>query len=468
MRYSSSLSVLLLLPGGALTADCALAQAVQDSTYRYLYDANGNLTQVTDPLNRVTRSSFDALNRRSNVTDPALGVVRYNLNALDQLTLVSDQRSNATSYTYDGLDNLLRTSSPDSGLASASYDEAGNLLTRTDANGQRTAYAYDVLDRLVRITHADGSVTAYSYDQGANGTGRLTGMDDSSGSTRFSYDLNGRLTTDIRIIAGQTSATAYRYDAAGRLSGMTYPSGRSIDYTRDGAGRISRIMTTRDGATRTLVSEVRHQPFGPVQSFTFGNGQAYHRSHDLDGRISAYTLGTEAQLITYDPASRITASAGTVNPAAATNFGYDVLDRLTDFLQGGSGTSFSYDAVGNRTSQVIGNATTTYQYPAASNRLAKVTDAQVRDLVSDANGSTLNDGVNQFDYDARGRMRSATSAAGTVQYQVNALGQRVQKLGADRSTLFQYDQAGKLIGETSGQSLIEYVYLDDLPVAMLR
>jgi YD repeat-containing protein len=36
---------------------------------KYAYDANGNLTAMTDPLNRVTTQSFDALNGRVTVAE---------------------------------------------------------------------------------------------------------------------------------------------------------------------------------------------------------------------------------------------------------------------------------------------------------------------------------------------------------------------------------------------------------------
>ncbi|MFO1351160.1 MAG: hypothetical protein U1F68_11020 [Gammaproteobacteria bacterium] len=61
---------------------------------------------------------------------------------------------------------------------------------------------------------------------------------------------------------------------------------REIDYTRDGLGRIQSIVTTANGETKTLVSNVTYQPFGGVNGFTFGNGQAYARTFDRDGRIN--------------------------------------------------------------------------------------------------------------------------------------------------------------------------------------
>ena len=69
-------------------------------------------------------------------------------------------------------------------------------------------------------------------------------------------------------------------------------------------------------------------------------------------------------------------------------------------------------------------------------------------------------------------MVSANTAIGLVQYQINALGQRVQKsvpAGANSiSTLYHYDQSGKLIAEATGTAGVDYVYLDDIPVAVLK
>jgi len=92
---------------------------------------------------------------------------------------------------------------------------------------------------------------------------------------------------------------------------------------------------------------------------------------------------------------------------------------------------YSYDAVGNRLSKTVGAATDTYTYSATSNQLASITPASgpVRDFQFDANGSTVNDAVNGYAYDARGRLVQATSSAGTSTFQVNALGQRVQNPG---------------------------------------
>lgn len=237
---------------------------------------------------------------------------------------------------------------------------------------------------------------------------------------------------------------------------------------RDGVGRISQITTTLAGVTQPLVTQVTYQPFGPAQTITFGNNQTYQRAYDLDGRISSYTLNGQAQAVSYDAANRITAINDASTAANNSSYGYDVLDRLTSALKPNGSLSYAYDAVGNRTSQVNGAAATSYGYGVASNRLTQVSGSQTHSIGTDANGSIVNNGASQFGYDARGRMVSATTAIGLVQYLINGLGQRVQKITPTDTTVFHYDLGGKLIGENTGAAAMDYVYLDDTPVAVLK
>jgi YD repeat-containing protein len=459
-----------LMAGGVLWILAGSANAqTQNTTTSFQYDVYGNLTQVTDPLGHVTKFGYDALNRRTTITDAALGVTRNTYDGLDQLTGVTDPRNVATGYTVDGLGNLVQTVSADTGTTSNTYDVAGSVKTRIDAKGQTTGFQYDGLNRVTSISYADGSSVTYQYDQGTNGIGRLTQITDAGGSIAYSYDQHGRLLNETRTIGGIAYTTAYRYDSAGRLAGMTYPNGRSIDYVRDAMGRISQITSTKDSIIQPLVTSVLYQPFGPPQAVTFANGQVYQRTFDLDGRIASFTQGAQVQAITYDAASRITGIVDPTSPASGNSYGYDLLDRLTSYITPAVGLGYSYDAVGNRTQKTTNGVVTGYSYGATSNRL---TQAGPQTITTDGNGSITNNSRAQFAYDARGRMMTAVSGGVQVQYRINALGQRVQKITPTDSTVFHYDLAGKLISETTtiGNVVtnIDYVYLGDLPVAVLK
>ncbi len=443
----------------------------QSQTTEYGYDAQGNVTSVKDPLNKITANAYDALNRLAQVTDPANGITAYGYNGLDALTSVSDPRSLVTGYTVDGLGNLAQQVSPDTGTTTSSYDAAGNLLTQMDAKGQTTSYAYDALNRVTSITFHDGSKQTYAYDQGANGLGRLTGITELNPAQQvtstiaYAYDPHGRVTSETRTIGGVAYATGYSYDAAGRMSGMSYPSGRTVAYAFDALGRVSQVSTTKDSQTQVVAQNVQYHPFGGAKSWTLGNGQIQARSIDLDGRIASYTLGATSYAIGFDAASRITS-------IGANSYGYDALDRLTSAILPSSNFAYSYDGVGNRLTKITGAATDNYTYSATSNRISSLTPASgpLRNFTFDPNGSTTNDGLNTYAYDTRGRMVQATSAIGATAYQVNALGQRIRRTNSQGDRVFHYDTRGRLIAETdpAGALKREYLYLGDIPVGVVQ
>ena len=452
-------------------------------TTQYAYDNQGNLTSVDGPLAGtvdLTVNAYDALNRLRQVTDPNNGVTRYAYNGVDQVVSVADPRGLATTYNYDGLANLNLQVSPDTGTTTNTYDAAGNLLTQTDAKGQVTAYAYDSLNRVTVIGFADGSVQAYGYDTGANGIGRLSTITELNPSQQitnaltYAYDLHARTISETRMVNGVTYTLAYAYDSFGRLTGMTYPSGRSVAYSLDALGRISQVSTTPPASAEVQVvaSDIVYQPFGGVRGFTFGNGQTYARGFDLDGRVSTYSLAARAFAIGYDAAGRVGFITDSANPADTNTYSYDALDRLIGATLPNTPIAYTYDAVGNRTSKTVGSSTDTYAYSATSNRLSSITvqSGAARSFVFDANGSTTSDGANQYVYDSRGRMVESTGALGATHYHLNALGQRVRKTNATDDRVFLYDTRGRLIAETDpgGGLMREYLYLHDIPLAVIQ
>ena len=314
------------------------------------YDANGNLTKMTDGLGHATVQQYDALNRLIQQKQPhpttantQLGTIVNQYNAIDQLTAVTDPRNLTTSYSPNAYGEVLTLTSPDTGATSNSYDNAGNLKTKTDAKGQLTSYSYDALNRLTQAVYAGGQTITYSYDQGSNGAGRLTGIIDSTGSTAYSYDNRGRVVSEARTINTLIYTTTYAYNSAGQLSGVAYPTGLVLSYTRDSLGRVNQISSTKNNQTQILASNITYQPFGGVKSFSFGNGSTYTRSFDSDNRLTSYSLGTQTININYDLASRIIAATNAANSSDTKTYAYDNLDRLTGFIAPTTNQGYGYD-----------------------------------------------------------------------------------------------------------------------------
>lgn len=365
----------------------------------------------------------------------------------------------------------------------------------------KTSYSYDALGRVLQARYADGTATTYQYDQGANGIGHLTKLTDSAGVTTWTYDQKGRVATKTQQTGGRSFVTRMSYDNAGRLASLQYPSGKTISYSYDAAGRVSGISLGR----KWLISNITYRPFGPVQSWKQGNGANVTRAYDMDGQLTGITVsGIGAINYTYDAAGHITATTETGQPNQA--YAYDALDRLTHYNAGGVITAYSYDADGNRLG-VANSASTakdTYNYTPANNRLMSVvstettTDKKGRPQTKtdtdtftyDAVGNTLSDGENVYAYDARGRMSGAGFNLANfrdqrrpendrrkprlgVKYDINGLGQRVAKHGAfihpQGHVYYVYDEASHLIGEydARGNVIEETVYLGNLPIAVL-
>jgi RHS repeat-associated protein len=455
----------------------------------YAYDNQGNLTTILDPLGHTTSNVYDALNRLIKVIDPAAsgsgsgGNTQYAYDGLDQLAQVTDPRSLATGYTIDGLGNLTTQVSPDTGTTSATFDTAGNTITRTDARGAGATFTFDGLNRMTQAAYGAvpgglgyQSTRTYSYDQGSFGKGRLTGFSDTinSSTVAYTYDQKGRITRESRYVPqyGQTFVTMYSYDSFGRLSSMTYPSGRVINYTRDGLGRISQITTLAPGGSiQTVVSGVTYQPFGPTKGWTFGNGATFSRSFDLDGRISGYSLANLSRSLSYDAASRITAYAHN-NAIYNQSFGYDNLNRVTSWATASTNQSYGYDMNGNRTSITYGANTYTYSYPSTSNRLMSVTGPTPQTYQYDAAGNVTSDGSRSYMFYGSGAMGSAVTAQDYFWYLPDAVQQRVsgESIYTSDGALFVRNKDGRLIAENplywNTSAVTEYIYLNDIPVAV--
>jgi RHS repeat-associated protein len=96
--------------------------------------------------------------------------------------------------------------------------------------------------------------------------------------------------------------------------------------------------------------------------------------------------------------------------------------------------------VGNRSSLAVGSTTSNYTYASNANRITAITNTV-----------------------------TPPSAPVTGSYLTNAFHQRVQKVVGSTTTQFVHDQAGHLIAEANGSGTVqkEYIWLDDLPVAMV-
>jgi RHS repeat-associated protein len=416
-----------------------------DTTYtQYTYDQRGNPTALKDPNDNVKGFAYDAFNRPVTMTTQPLSTsISYGYDTQDNLTSVTDPNNNQTQYSFDDFGRINKIISPDTGTTIYSYDKAGNMIQKVDANGTTVNYSYDALNRVTSIdfstdTNSSQKIT-YTYDSTSvtNGIGRLTGRTDPSGVYTFGYDTRGNMTTETETIAGASYTTTYAYNANNTLTSITYPSLRTVTYSLDQDQRISAVSATINGTPASLASSISYLPFGGITFLTYGNNQTLTQAYDNQYRISSIAVGSLFSLLySYDADGNITSILDQINPTATGpletpgTYTYDSGSNKLGSIAGSSPATFNFDDNGNITSTSQNNRTYGYDF---LNRLITVSDT----------GST---------------------------YTYNALNQRVSKTTPAGTKIFHYDVQGHLIAETNaaGQTLVEYIYIGDKLLAMIR
>lgn len=452
----------------------------------YTYDANGNMDVVTDALSRGTDNAYDPLDRLAQTIQDVGGIAamtQFQYDANDNLTRVIDPKGLNTDYTYNAFGDLTELTSPDTGVTSYTYDNAGNRASQTDARAKVQSYTYDALSRLTKVT---GPTRTFTYDNNNTSVcltnerfakGRLSGLSDPSGSTKYCYNRFGDLTSKVQTTNGVVFTTRYGYDTAGRLASQTYPDGAVLDAVRDTEGRITELGVTPSGGARQIVlTGATYAPFGPATSWAYGNGRTLLRSLNQNYQpLAIHDAGTGGLSLAFgfDAVGNLNLLQDGTQASNLAQYGYDALNRLTQTRDGPTGTpieTYGYDATGNRTSALQAGVTTSYTYPAGSHRLSQV-GAVARTY--DASGNTTKIGANarQFVYDNSGRMTQVKAGSTvTQQYAYNAKGEQVRAYLDTANAYFVYDEAGHLLGEydAAGAPKQQMLWFGDLPVGVLQ
>jgi RHS repeat-associated protein len=457
-------------------------------THRYAYDLNDNVTKLTNARSQATVAAFDPLDRLIRVTDPLTHKSQAVYDKQDNVTARVDGRNVRTTMVRNGFGEVIRETSPDRGVTVYRYDPAGDLIETTDGRGQTIAFDRDILGRLTakRPTGQPAQNVTYTYDSVR--TGSLSAIADASGTTTYGYDHRGNVTSKAVAIAGAFAASiGYAYDRADRIVQVTYPSGKIVDYARDGLGRVSGVTlkTNAASAPQTLALAMVYEPFGPLKSFTYGNGLRLAQDWGTDRRLYEKSVKTATGAVRWargyrydddDNLEEITDLAAT--PTTSTLYAYDADSRLTR-ATGNFGTikreDYFYDANDNRTKleqrtdpvSVTPSNTAISAIAAGKNRLASVTDSSgVRQLSYDGRGNISGELRNLVPvlttYDPYGRLASYSSAGfNAFAMLYSGSDERVQVTVGTTPRRFVHDESGRLIGEygATGTVYAEHVWL---------
>jgi RHS repeat-associated protein len=343
--------------------EVATQQSPTGGLTMYSYDLMGNETSVVDPDGHTISYSYDADNRELTETwmnpsgGSALNVITYVYDADGELTKVSD--NNATySYGYNPAGE--ETSQVDSGTAGLptvtltySYDPDANRTSMSDSLGGVVSYTYDARDRLTSMTLSGSGISAEGVTFGYDAAGNMTGL------TRYSN------LAETAVVA----STTYAYDPAEQLTGITDKSSGgttlvSHGYTYDSGGRVSqevRVWNSGSSVDTLTYSYTNNDQLTGVShsNSSFSNESfTYDANGNETGTGFTTTTGNEQ---TASPGYSYTFDAnGNMITATQTSTGdkwtysYDFRNRLTSAVEKSSGgttleqVTFTYDALDNR------------------------------------------------------------------------------------------------------------------------
>ena len=328
----------------------------------------------------------------------------------------------------------------------------------------------------------------WNYDETgaafANGIGRLTSASFPGGNAQWVYDALGRITVLRQTLSGHTTlSAALAYTGSGQVNQITYPSGWVIKWTyANGRATDIGLAQSSSSGLQPLLSQIVSTADGNVLSWNWAMSSGPYpntRSFDTNARMVRYPVGGVVRDLSYDDADRITRydyhqiATGAAVPGMAMQFGYDADGRLSSASSPVFSETLEYDANGNwSTTAMQAYAKVANSIDPASNRL-QAAAYPTRLYNWDAAGNGTTPAMGSAWYNSAGLLDTVSNSAGITHYLYNGARQRVAKLGAVLASggrQFFYDPAGHLLGEydLNGQAVMEIVWLDDMPVAVLK
>jgi RHS repeat-associated protein len=509
-----------LMTTDGLGAVAKLTDALGNAT-QYQYDANENVTQVTDPDGHVATSTYDSNgNMLTHVVDPGSSphlnlTTTYTYDAANNVLTETDPRGIVTQYTYDTptTGNLIKkvenyvnggpTNSDTNVTTTYTYDSFGELLTQTDPLGIVTQYTYDSQgDVLTTIANYKNGVlpdsqtnveTSATYDVLGE---RLTATNPLGIVTQYSYDILGHL---LQTVANYRSGvnpdsqtnvkTMEGYDPLGRQVTETNPLGVVTLTTYDKDGRV--VSTTanyinggaHDTQTNVVVSTETYDAAGNTLTATDAKGNVTVTVYDLDNRAVQVTVEDNASpphllqnsKTVYDPAG-FTSETDTLsldgNNTMLTKetFTYDAAGRQatrTDpaALSGSCGvlctsnvTTTTYDADGNATDSKETNAA--LASPGIVTESTATFDHLNRPLTKTEQANTSSAQTTSYTYDAAGRTLTMTDpATQTTTTAYDALGRVLTVTHPDTTQdTYTYDAAGEQLTQANSAGTTTTTY----------
>ncbi len=434
-----------------------LDAATSDTVYRFSYDQNRRLIEVTDRSGRVTQLQRNDAGIVTAVVTPDGGQTGFTLDDSGNPTGITDQAGRQTQFGYTGGGLLTGVTDPNHNSLQYGYDGDGLVQQRSDAGGGTIAWARS--GSSLSLSTSLSRTTAFDVVPLATG-----------GSQQVST-IPGGFTFQSSV------------DAAGKAVTRA-PDGTVATITKRGDPRfgnqaplVEQVITTPSGLTRTQRTSraiTLSDSTNPLSVVTQTDSFIVNDRVRTEVRTKATKRVTDTEpsgrqaLVQLDGAGRVLTVS--VSGFETRSNSYDGAGRLTGIAQGSRSIAYAYDAAGFLTSSTDPfGRTTTYDHDAAGRVTAETrADGRTIRYAYDANGNLLsvtppNRSAHLFSYTSTDRMETYTppdvGLPGSTTLSYNADGQvvRVSRPSGDSIT-FAYDSAGRRAMVTTPQGTTTYRY----------
>jgi large repetitive protein len=415
------------------------------TTYSYTPDELVDQVQVSDAGTggddtRTTTTQYTPYDQVWKVTDPAQDTTTYAYDAFGRKQHVTDPDGDEYEYFYDADGDLVQTDllnytgNPNDPTAAATlvlesraYDPADRLESVTDSMGRETSYTYTDNGLVASISvvmsvsppiNVDGTVIpgapvyfvteSDTYDAAGDLVKQVT--NNGGTETDWTYDADGRKTTEVQDPSGVDRETAYTYTADDKVSGTQVTAAASpmtltTAYTYDPVGDVLTEAVSGDGTTRTTTTT--YDTRGLAETVENPDSQTSTYYYDALGQRTE----ADAPSVTSTTFNPTTLTATQQSAVPTTLYGYDTFGEVAETQDpDGNVTTTTYDGDG----RVVAITGATYT-PFGST--TSITPVETRKYDSDGNlledVSPKNE-TTSYVYDQLGDQVKLTDGSGNV------------------------------------------------------
>ncbi len=428
------------------------------------YDAQGNLSSITDPENKTITYSYDAVGRITSIIRPDSSSISFTYDKNGNVTVLTNPSTINHGFGYNKINLNSFYQTPLSGSYGYLYDKDRQLKQINFPSGKQIDFLYDH-ERLSNIQTPEGNIIL-SYLCGP----KVSSLTKEGESTSYEYD--GSLITSETLSGTLNQTMIYAYNSDFNVKQLTFTGG-SVNYTYDNDGLLigAGAFTITRNAGNGLPEEVTGGSLNITRAFN-GYGELESQNFVVND-LSLFSWN-----LTRDKAGRIISKTETIEGTTSNYaYTYDFMGRLLTVTKDGALIEeYQYDSVGRRTYEINlpkGISGRTFTYSDEDHLITTGDVTYQYNLDGFLTTKTQGSEVIRYSYTSLGELLSVNLLDGRViEYINDPLGRRIAKI-VDGVTVEKYLWQGltRLLAVYDGSNnlVMRFEYSDvRMPVAVTR